>query len=121
MPEVNDEEIYNQLAKALSVPVSYDASGNIVKIPNGIAGGGRFGANIPLADNSSINAGLTVSGMYTPTFQELKPQGMDLAYQKGNETYGMRYNRPPPMPMTDQNGTIQAPPPRWMLNYSRSF
>lgn len=121
MAEYSDEEIYNQLAKALSSPVRYDASGNIIAIPKGFAGGGRIGANIPLSNNESINAGLSMSGVQTPNFQELKAQGMDLAYQKGDETYGMRYNRPPPIPMTDPHGRLQAPPPTWSLNYARRF
>ena len=121
MAEYSDEEIYSQLAKALSSPVRYDASGNIIAIPKGFAGGGRIGANIPLSNNESINAGLSMSGVQTPNFQELKAQGMDLAYQKGDETYGMRYNRPPPIPMTDPHGRLQAPPPRFMLNYSKRY
>jgi hypothetical protein len=121
MHEYSDEEIYSQLAKALSSPVRYDASGNIIQIPKGFAGGGRIGANIPLSNNESINAGLSMSGVQTPNFQELKAQGMDLAYQKGDETYGMRYNRPPPIPMTDPHGRLQAPPPRFMLNYSKRY
>ena len=121
MPELTNEEIYGQLAKALSSPVRYDASGNIIAIPKGFAGGGRIGANIPLSNNESINAGLSMSGVQTPNFQELKAQGMDLAYQKGDETYGMRYNRPPPIPMTDPHGRLQAPPPRFMLNYSKRY
>lgn len=121
MPELTNEEIYSQLAKALSSPVRYDASGNIIAIPKGFAGGGRIGANIPLSNNESINAGLSMSGVHTPNFQELKAQGMDLAYQKGDETYGMRYNRPPPIPMTDPHGRLQAPPPRFMLNYSKRY
>jgi hypothetical protein len=121
MPEYSDEEIYSQLAKALSSPVRYDASGNIIAIPKGFAGGGRIGANIPLSNNESINAGLSMSGVQTPNFQELKAQGMDLAYQKGDETYGMRYNRPPPIPMIDPHGRLQAPPPRFMLNYSKRY
>lgn len=121
MPEYSDEEIYSQLAKALSSPVRYDASGNIISIPKGFAGGGRIGANIPLSNNESINAGLSMSGVQTPNFQELKAQGMDLAYRKGDETYGMRYNRPPPIPMTDPHGRLQAPPPRFMLNYSKRY
>ena len=121
MPEYSDEEIYSQLAKALSSPVRYDASGNIIAIPKGFAGGGRIGANIPLSNNESINAGLSMSGVQTPNFQELKAQVMDLAYQNGDETYGMRYNRPPPIPMTDPHGRLQAPPPRFMLNYSKRY
>jgi len=121
MPELTNEEIYSQLAKALASPVQFDASGNIVKIPQGFAGGGRIGANIPLTDNEAINAGLSMSGVQTPNFQELKAQGMDLAYQKGDETYGMRYNRPPLILMTDPHGRLQAPPPRFMLNYARRF
>jgi hypothetical protein len=121
MPELTNEEIYGQLAKALSSPVQFDAFGNIVKIPQGFAGGGRIGANIPLAENEAIRAGLSMSGVHTPNFQELKAQGMDLAYQKGDETYGMRYNRPPPIPMTDPHGRLQAPPPRFMLNYSKRY
>jgi len=121
MPDLTNEEIYGQLAKALSSPVKYDASGNVVKIPQGFAGGGRMGVNIPLENDQSLNAGLTMSGVHTPNFKELKAQGLDLTYQKGDETYGMRYARPPTMPMTDQHGRTQAPPPTWMLNYTNRF
>lgn len=105
----NSEQLQNILSR-----IQLNGGGGVSDY--GLSYGGRVGGNIPISDNSSLNAGVSGYGYDS----HVVPTGADVAYNFGNNTVGANYK---------QNNYVQGVDPRTFIDtgkllqlfYSRQF
>jgi hypothetical protein len=106
---VNSEQLQDILSR-----IQLNGRGGVSD--NGLSYGGRVGGNIPLSNDSSLNAGISGYGYDN----KVVPTGADVAYNFGKNTIGGNYK---------QNNYVEGLDPRSFIDtgkllqlfYSRQF
>jgi len=105
----NPEQLQDMLSR-----IQLNARGGVNDY--GLSYGGRVGGNIPLSNNSSLNAGVSGYGYD----DKVVPTGLDVAYNFGKNTVGGNYK---------ENNYVEGLDPRTFIDtgkllqlfYSRQF
>ena len=71
-------------------------SGQGETFDKGYVASGRVGTNIPLSEDSSIDLGVSGQSVKFDKFKEMKPTGIDAAYNWGNNTIAAQFNKMSP-------------------------
>lgn len=104
-----------------SIPIT--AMGGLSKVPGGLAGGGRIGAEIPLTEEQKLILGLTGNFIHSPQAKRINPTGLDLMFNSPNSSFGVQYNQPNKgmMQPTSYENLVQSAMPTFLMNYRRQF
>lgn len=106
---VNQEQLQNMLRR-----IQLNGGGGVSD--NGLSYGGRVGGNIPLSNDSSLNAGVSGYGYDN----KVVPTGLDVAYNFGKNTIGGNYKQNNYIQGLDPMGAIDTGK-LLQLFYSRQF
>lgn len=89
-------------------------------VPNGISAGGRLGYTVPVGDGE-VDLGLSGGGVYSKNFKGAKAQSLDAEYRKGDQAFGLEFQRGNPGGGFSNNMPVPATPDMMWLKYRKTF